>query len=253
MMKLLLLIVITIGFVVQSVSEVMAESEPGLSRERIVMASARPEDSHSGKILKQYFTEVFNRLDMDFVFAYYPLKRASLMANAGEIDGEVARAHDYNKKYENLIRVDEPIIALKFSAFSADPNIKLKGWESLKGTEYLVEYIRGTNICDLHLPNVVDKEKLSRINYPFQGLNKLVNGRTDIFIAEENTVLKALGADEFKNSGIKIVGRMADVNLHAFLHKKHKNLVPKLSNAIKKMRKEALFMKSYKSFQTPVN
>lgn len=216
-MKILLLLVVIIVtfFVAYPVQDAMAESR--VSREKIVMASTRLESSHSG-----------------------------------EIDGEVARAHDYYKKYENLIRVDEPIIALKFSAFSVNPNIELKGWGSLKGSGYLVEYIRGNYICDIYLPKVVDKENLSRVNYSSQGLNKLINGRTDVFIAEENTVLIALETDEFKDSGIRIVGRMKDVNLHAYLHKKHKILAPKLSNVIKEMRKEALFIESYESFKSPV-
>ena len=144
-------------------------------------------------------------------------------------------------------------LSLRFSAFSTNPSIELNGWESLKGKGYNVEYIRGTNICDIHLPKVVESDKLSEISYPSQGLNKLLSGRTDVFIAEENTVLEALESDEFKGSGIKIVGRMADVNLHAFLHKKHKDLVPKVSSTIKEIKDEALFIESYESFKAPVN
>jgi len=162
------------------------------------------------------------------------------MANSGEIDGELARTHNYNTKYPNLIRVEESFRSIRFSGFTTAPDIKLNGWESLIGTDYRVEYTRGAKICEINLRRVVKKEKLSQANHWSSGLNKLVKGRSDIFVEPERTVVNALKTDDFKNSGIKIAGLMEEVSIYAFLYKKHKTLEPKLSAALKEMKNEGL-------------
>ena len=211
--------------------------------EKLIMASTRMENSSDGKALKLIFTEAFKRMDKELVYSYYPLKRGSVMSDIGEIDGEIGRLYDYNRKHPNLIRVEEPIISIRLSAFANDPDIKLKGWESLIGTGYRVEYVMGSQICAEKLPNVVDKDKLSFVRNWSLGFNKLVAGRTDIFIVPERTVINALKTDEYKNIDIHIAGVMEEQTVHAFLYKKHKALVPKLSMILKDMKQEGLFEK----------
>ncbi len=216
--------------------------ESGSAGKKIIMASIRKVNSYEGRHLQLIFTEAFKRIGKELVYKYYPVKRASLMADQGKIDGELARVYNYNQKYFNLIRVEEPVAYIRFSAFTT-ANIKLKGWESLINTNYKVEYVRGTKICEVNLHKVVDNEKLSNITHWSQGLKKLLAGRTDVYVESERTVLDALKTDEFKNSGIHLAGVMEEITIHAFLHIKHKDLVPKLSAVLKEMKEEGLFEK----------
>ena len=85
-----------------------------------------------------------------------------------------------------MIRVEEPIGWASFVAYAKNPTIRLDGWESLKGAEYRVAYVRGAHICEAHLPEVVNPENLYTVTRWFQGLKMLQAGRIDIFIAAEN-------------------------------------------------------------------
>lgn len=82
------------------------------------------------------YTEAFQRLGREFRYEVYPVKRCGVLANTGEVDGEPGRVRDYNQAFPNLIRVEEPIVDVKMTAFAVDPSINLNGWESLQGTDY---------------------------------------------------------------------------------------------------------------------
>ena len=59
----------------------------------------------------------------------------------------------------------------------------------------------------------------------------------------ELNIMRSLESDEFRNSKLRVAGVMDKFTAHAFLHKKHKALVPQLSNILKEMKKEGLFEK----------
>lgn len=218
--------------------------------DKITMAFYRKETSADGKALKFIYTEAFNRLGKTLVYRYFPAKRGSLMADNDQLDGDSGRVYNYNEGHPNMIRVEEPIFSVKFSAFSTNPDIKLNGWNSLIGTDYKVEYTRGTYASAQNLIKVVDKKKLSRVSHWSQGIKKLAAGRSDIFIEAERTVLEALKTSEFINSNIHIAGVMETQTVHAFLHIKHKFLASKLSAVLKEMKKEGLIEKYFKDLNS---
>lgn len=219
---------------------------PNHANKQIIMSSIRSEDSFEGKFLKLFYTEAFRRIGKELVYEFYPAKRATMLANMGEIDGEISRIYNYNEKLKNLIRVEEPIASVVFSAFATDPNLKLSGWESLRGTDYNVDYVRGIKISEINLAKVVDKEKLSETTLHVYALRRLIAGRTDIYVGVETTVFETLKSEEFKNADIFKVGVMDERTVHAFLHIKHKTLAPKLSAVIKEMKKNGLVEKIYR-------
>lgn len=219
--------------------------DPDSMGNKIFMSSIRSEDSFEGKFLKLFYTKAFKRIGRELVYEYYPAKRATMMLKMGKIDGEISRIYSYNDNQPNLIRVEEPIAAVKFSAFANDPDLKLSGWESLRGTDYNVDYVRGIKISEINLAKVVDKKNLSETTLHIYALRRLIAGRTDVYVGVETTVLEALESEEFKNSGIHKVGLMDERTVHAFLHIKHKLLAPKLSAVIKEMKNDGLVEKIY--------
>ncbi len=116
----------------------------------------------------------------------------------------------------------------------------MNGWNSLKGTEYRVEYQRGTVTCEDNLPKVIRKENLSIITEQIQSLKKLISGRIDLFVDEESGVLTLLQSPEFKGSKIRSVGIMESIVIYPYLHKKHASLAPKMAEIIKTMKTEGL-------------
>jgi len=220
---------------------VCQESSPALKDNTFVMAFIRPETHYFGKLQRLVYTEVFRRLRIKAEFRNYPAKRVSAEADAGNVDGETTRPYQYAAEHPNLIRVEEFLFNVNFSAFAVQDSVpKLKGWDSLKGTTYRVEYRRGTNICEINLPKVVNRENISDITEPDQGLKKLVSGRTDVFIDEESGILTLLQTPDFKDSKIRLAGLMESFPVYPYLHKKHASLVPKMAEVIKAMKTEGL-------------
>jgi len=187
------------------------------------------------------YTEAFRRLGLKFQYKVYPPARSSLMADSGQIDGEPSRIMAYQEAHPNLVRVDEWVVTTKASAYAMDPNITLDGWESLRGTDYRVEYYRGVAIAERHLPEVVKAENLSTISSPEQALNKLIAGRIDVYIDTEDRVALLLKSPAFKDSGIRRAGVMEEILSYPYLHKRHAALAPKLAEALKQMKAEGLF------------
>ena len=208
--------------------------------QKIVMACTVSPEMPVGKWLNLIYTEAFSRLGMEFECILYPSKRASMMADVGEVDGEPARASHYTTDHPNLIKLGEPVVSVNFSAFATDFTIRLDGWESLRETRHRVEYMRGIKTCEEELSDVVKPDKLSVVNEFRQGLKKLAAVRIDIFVHLEPDVMATLRTEEFKDMKIQKVGVMEQQIAYPYLHKDHQDLVPKLEAVLKEMREEGL-------------
>lgn len=220
---------------------VCQESVPALKNNTFVMAFTRPETTHSGRWQRLIYTEIFRRLGIKAEFRDYPSKRATIESDAGNIDGDTVRPYQYAAEHPNLIRVEESLFSINHCAFTVNDSIpQLKGWDSLKGTDYKVEYRRGVRVCEINLSKFVKAENLSDVTEAEQGLKKLISGRTDLFIYDEEWMLTALQTPEFKGSKVRSAGFMQSVDIHGYLHKKHSDLALKMAEVIKAMKAEGL-------------
>lgn len=242
-------IISIMSFVMVFISLVILTSvltiEAFANEDEIVFVGNKEKENSAQKYLTLVYTEALERLGKKFVFKMVPGKRASAMTDTGKADAEITRIYEYGDSHPNVTRVEEPHYSLAFVALTMDSSIKLEGWESLVGTDYVVEYRLGNKMANLNLPGVVKSNNLSTIGTVFHGLKKLVGGRTDIFVEAETDVITILKTDEFKNAGIKIAGVMEKVNAYSYLNNKHKDLAPKLSATIKDM-KETGLLKEYR-------
>jgi ABC-type amino acid transport substrate-binding protein len=210
--------------------------------DKIVFANGLPENSYRVKWYKLVYPEAFRRLGMEFEFKSYPMKRGPRLVNQGKLDGELGREGDFNTKYPNLLRVDEPLWTGRMIAYTTDKKIKLNNkWESLRNTNFRVNYRRGVTKCEENLPKVVRPDKLETVNYDIQGLKKLLAKRIDVYVGIESIVDTLLKTKEFSALSFYKAGVMDESKVYAFLHKKHEKLVPKLAAVFKEMKAEGLF------------
>ena len=210
----------------------------------IVMVFPETKENFLGKWLYLSYTEAFKRLGLKLVYEHYPSKRCMYLSDAGKVDGELGRIYNYNEAHPNLMRVEESSFSVKIAAFAADASIKLNGWESLRGTDYKVRYVLGIKISEDNLPKVVSSKNLYFTFDAYSGINALISGHTDLYVDEEMSTVSVLKrTKEFKNAEVQIAGVMEEVFLHAFLHKKNADLVPKLSTVLYEMKLEGLIEK----------
>lgn len=207
--------------------------------EKIVMVTPLPNTEVIGRWVELIFIDAFQRIDLELEYKQYPPRRCGEMANAGQVAGELGRPDGYEEMFPNLVKVEEPSLSVYYAAYSTAPDIRLDGWESLKGTNYKVEYLRGAARSAQELPALVKPENLSEVNEVIQGLKKLRAGRTDVFVVVADMVDPLLATDS-SYSGIHEAGIMETVHMYPYLHKKHADLAPELAKALKALKEEGL-------------
>jgi ABC-type amino acid transport substrate-binding protein len=205
-------------------------------------------ESSYGKWLERIYREAFHRLGYEFKLVGYPSQRAIIMADNGEVDGQIERGYDFATQHPNLIRVEESTNTEAYSAFAKKPGIKLNGWGSLKGTTYTIAARRGVGKTIESLTELIQpRDRIFYIERPEQGLRMLALGRTDVYIEYEPVAKETLNTlmenEQSVFSGIYKAGELDYTSHHAFLHKKHAKLAPRLAKVLQKMKQEGLFEK----------
>ncbi|MYM68605.1 hypothetical protein GTP45_17445 [Pseudoduganella sp. FT55W] len=194
-------------------------------------------DGFVARWLDLIYTDAFQRLGVALEIRAYPAARAAAEAAAGKVDGELCRSFDYVPAKANLLRVDEPAFHASIGAYAKRPEIHLKpGWRGLRDSPYRIEYRFGYAIIPRRLATVIPAEQTSGTRDAVSGLRKLIIGRSDVYVDFVDIVDTLLASPEFRNSGVHQVAVMERSPFHTFLNKKHAELVPRLSQVLKKMR-----------------
>lgn len=210
-----------------------------LGRPSITMGTfSSPQDSPVSRICELIYKDAFSRLGYDFSYRVVPAQRASVDANSGVLDGEPARRIDHNLKYPNLVRVDEPIYTVVFAAFSANKRLNFHGWESLKSDTLRVDYLRGIPVIQENLANFIKPNNLYLLNDRAQASRRLLSGRADVYIDSELDFAALLQLKQNQNLAIYNVGIVDRIPTYGFLHKKHQDLVVRLVEVLRQMKKD---------------
>jgi len=208
-----------------------------------ILAVNRPPESSWYKFWDLVYSEMFKRLDVKLKIKYFPMKRASIEADTGRVDGEALRIYSYANLHPNLVRVEEQLVSEKINAYVAKSSEiqELKEWNSFKNTTYEVNYIRGSKICEDNLTKVVDKENLSTITTAIQGLGKLARNRIDVYVASEPSVINYLNDPKYGlQSKIRKAGLMGEISLYMYVHKRYRASTPRFAEIIKRLKTEGL-------------
>lgn len=187
----------------------------------------------------------FKRIGIRLETVKLPAERGLKNVNAGREDGEMSRIAGLEKKYPNMIRVPETIMDWEFHAFS-NREIKLADWTSLK--PYEVAFINGWKILEANIP---EETHITKVKNSEQLFNLLMNKRTDLIIYERWGGLLII--KDRKLSDTKIVQPpLAVRKMYIYLHKKHKELVPKLAQALKQLKTDGTYQKIYNETLAPL-
>ncbi|MES2263859.1 MAG: hypothetical protein V4724_35520 [Pseudomonadota bacterium] len=206
----------------------------------LVLSGSSDSARAHGHWLSLIYTEALRRLGYRLDYRIYPANRSSIMSDLGEVDGEINRAATYGLEHPDMIRIDPPHFSVAFAAYASRALALHDGWDALKETPLRVEYRGGLARCKSQLSQRVAAERLSVANGTLVGLRKLERARTDLYIDIDGVVGQALMQPEFRNSAIRKVAVMENVDSHAYLHKKHRALAASLSQVLTDMRREGL-------------
>lgn len=195
------------------------------------------------KWLTYLYTDAFNQIGINIQSKYYPADLLTNHANEGLIDGELGRSYPKEHIPSNLVKIPVPHWEAQFVAYSTNKNLKITSWEDLKGKNLKVECLKGIKVCESKLPYYIPEENISIAKESIQALRRLKLKRTDVFIFTKLGVQNELKYKEFEDTNIYYSGTLEKLSANAYLHKKHKELIPKLVPILEKMKKNGDFIK----------
>lgn len=208
-----------------------------------IMATDGEPTTYGSRWVAKIYAEAFKRLGIPFRLDHYTLARRAALVEAGGADGETSRVYSYGDTRPNLVRVEESLVDLGFSFYTANPKVRVDRFEDLRASSYQVEFRRGILICENTVKQYVSAERISDVLTQEQGLKKLLAGRTDLYCDIDVYVLQELQSPEFKDGGKrvrKVISIGKSVPTFPFLNKKHAELAPRLAAVLKQMKVEGL-------------
>jgi len=182
--------------------------------------------------------ESFRRAGARLQLIELPAERGLLNANAGIDDGDLTRIAGLEKKYPNLVRVDEVLIDWVFSAFSRHYSGPAK-WDSLR--QRSIGHIRGWKIYETALAGAGN---VTQAQDALQLFRLLALGRIDVALYE-----RALGAHLLKTSGQHSIRALDPPiyrkDMYIYLNRKHAALAPRIATALRDLKKEGVYQRVY--------
>ncbi|NRD72323.1 hypothetical protein HQQ94_03510 [Shewanella sp. VB17] len=228
-----------IGFIILAL---LSSTVQGVDRQKITFACyLDPNTNFYTKWGELVYTDALSRLNIDFSCSIMPAIRASRMVDLGKIDGEMSRVSTYGAKHPNLIRIEEPLVIDKLSAFVSNPSISIQSWKDLQNSQYNIEYYRGMALAHQRLTQYINPDRLSNSSSPEQSLRKLLRGRIDIYIDSNMNLFNLLMTPEFTDSNIKMIAILEESTTYGYLHQHHRELAVKLAVVFRQMKAEGLF------------
>lgn len=193
---------------------------------------------HSG-YLDQILTEAFKRMNLEINIFQKPAERSLDDANRGITDGDFLRVTKIGQIYPNLLMVPEYLYDMEFVAFTKRDDVKISnGWKSLE--PYKTGIVIGWKILEENVKYTKGPRRdVPRQEYLFKILD---SGRIDVAVYSKHfgfEVVDRLGLKGIKNAEPPL----AKKKMYLFLHKKHKDIIPKLDNILKSMKEEGVFTK----------
>lgn len=181
--------------------------------------------------------EAFQRIGVPATIVYQPPERALVNANEGVIDGDCWRVSGLSARYPNLLEVPEPVDLVFIKVFTRNPAMRITSWADLK--PYNVAYINGWKILEA---NVLGTRSLEKVKDLEMLLALLARDRTEAVLVDP-----VMGREEVRRmgfTGIRVLEPpLARQDMHIYLHKRHAELVPRLSEALRQMKRDGTFQR----------
>lgn len=117
-----------------------------LAEDKLILSIPESEKISDGPLLKffrPFIPELYKRTTIELSLGFYPMERMFQMANDDETVNGTVGPVNLNNFFQNLTRIEPPIVSVKITAWSANPDIRVKGWGCLRNSEYRIECVIG--------------------------------------------------------------------------------------------------------------
>lgn len=185
--------------------------------------------------------ELYKRLGFKIIFNKVPGERGLLNLNQGLDDGLLSRIAGLEKKYQNILPIMEEAVEWRFVAFTNKKDVKINSWRDFEA--YDVAYLTGWKIFDI---NIKKYRSLTRVNKAKQLFKLLDHNRVDVVVyalQPGKWFIKTLGIDGVHD----LQPALAIKKKYFYVHKKHKELIPRAIRILKSIKKDGTYKKLYKA------
>ena len=187
--------------------------------------------------------EAFRRIGVQVSITIQPPERGLISANQGLIDGDCWRVAGHSEQYPNLVMVPEPVDLVQIKVFTRDPAMRISAWADL--APYNVAFINGWKILEGSVKSARSVEKVKDIDALFA---LLARDRVDAVRVDP-----AMGLDVVRHGklvGIRVLEPpLTRQDMYIYLHKRHADLVPRLAEALRQMKRDGTILRLTKAGQ----
>lgn len=190
-------------------------------------------------ILNGRLQEAFRRIGKKCRVVYAGSAQRSLIMANEEGDGDAMRVADIKqlapRETDSLLQIPESIYTMEYSVYTKKKAFPVTGWQAMDG--YTNGFRVGVKILEINMPGhpllLPNTERL------FLMLNL---GRIDT-VVELNVLADSFIRQEHLAGINKLSPPLVSVLGYTFIHKKHRQLVPRIADALAAMKKDGSFMK----------
>jgi polar amino acid transport system substrate-binding protein len=185
----------------------------------------------------------FARIGAQVTLQQLPSERGLVMADSGQMDGDGNRISGLQAAYPNLLQVPESNMTYEFTAFALRPEVNVRNWDDLR--HYTVAYIIGWKIYDEH----VHASSTVKVATPENLFALLRAGRVDVVLYYRLGGLyytRKLGLTNLRVLDPPLARR----EMYMYLNSRHADLVPRLADALRGMKKDGSYERIVAPFQS---
>lgn len=176
--------------------------------------------------------EAFRRIGVPVKLVMLPSERCLQNVNQGIDDGNYVRVAGLQKLYPNLVMVAEPVSEFVFTAYTRQPELKITGWADLRQRQVVI--VTGWKVAERHLAGAPRLTTARDEEALFALLNK---GHAEVVVAGLYAGREIIRARGYQ--GIRALSPPLAVEpMHLYLNARHAALAPKLSEALRAMRRD---------------
>lgn len=185
-------------------------------------------------IAEEILSRAYKAIGLKVEFIGIPRGRGLMLANSGELDGEIVRIESVADSYPNLLKIPTAILSMDSLLIV---NKSYQGAHELKAfRDYRIGIIQG----ELHAQKATAGLKVIQATTDKQLIAMLQAKRLDAIIIGNYDRRELEIYPNFEQLRV-INPPLTSQPLYHFLHKKHASIIPKLNRALKMLKQKGVF------------
>lgn len=179
--------------------------------------------------MEQQLTQAYRALGYQLNIQYLPAERSLKMSSQGKFDGELFRIAAVGQHYPELLQVPVPLAKIELYAFvRAGREHEFGLWQ--QDPALRIGFVRGFKMAELY--QVAGHKTI--VNTAGQAVQMLQQNKIDVLLEDLQTLHEATAGDEQAANLSRLPEVLATEELFHFVHQRHQQLIPVLSEQLRR-------------------